>query len=174
MEKYGLCNKGITPKQIKIGHHLEEADVETLFGPWQNGNANRYATMDEEFVRKGETMWMICHQKTVVPNTHMVNVSKAKGFPYEIVKKKECNWAFFAEWTCRDQLKKLRAEEDEAAKSKGFSVKQQVDTEKDSELGKDNWALEQVPGSGINSTGILPRPNHTLTFLGKIAMAIGE
>jgi hypothetical protein len=32
-KKYNLCNRGITPKQIKIGHHLEEADVESLFGP---------------------------------------------------------------------------------------------------------------------------------------------
>jgi len=83
-----LCNRGITPKQIKIGIHLEEADVESLFGPRQNGNGYQYATMDEEFVRKVETMWMICHQKTVVPNTRMVNVSEAKGFAYEIVKKK--------------------------------------------------------------------------------------
>jgi hypothetical protein len=53
--------------------------------------------MDEEFVRKVETMWMICHQKTVVPNTRMLNVSEAKGFAYEIVKKKKTNWALFAE-----------------------------------------------------------------------------
>jgi hypothetical protein len=32
-EKYKLHNHGITPKQIKIGQHLEEADVESLFGP---------------------------------------------------------------------------------------------------------------------------------------------
>jgi hypothetical protein len=78
VEKYNLCNRGITPKQIKIGIHLEEADVESLFGPRQNGNGYRYATMDEDFVRKVETMWMICHQKTAVPNTRMVNVSEAK------------------------------------------------------------------------------------------------
>ena len=174
VEKYGLCNRGITPKQIKIGQHLEEADVETLFGPRHNGNGYRYAACDEEFVRKVETMWMICHQKTVVPNTRMVNVSEAKGFAYEIVKKKECNWALFAEWTCRDQLKKLRAEEEEATKLKGFSVNADVDAVKDSELGKENWALDRIPGSENNSTGILPRPNHTLRFLGKIAMAIGE
>lgn len=123
-EKYSLCNRGITPKHIKIGIHLEEADVESLFGPRQNGNGYRYATMDEEFVRKVETMWMICHQKTVVPNTRMVNVSEAKGFAYEIVKKKETNWALFAEWTCRDQLKKLRAEEEEAAKSRYTPVRE--------------------------------------------------
>ena len=174
VEKYNLCNRGITPKQIKIGVHLEEADVESLFGPRQNGNGYRYATMDEDFVRKVETMWMICHQKTSVPNTRMVNVSEAKGFAYEIVKKKDTNWALFAEWTCRDQLKKLRAEEEEAAKSKGTSVKGDVDFEKEYEAGKDKWALEHFREGGINSAGILPRQGHKVSHLGKIQMAIVE
>ena len=173
-EKYNLCNRGITPKQIKIGHHLEEADVESLFGPRQNGNGYRYATMDEEFVRKVETMWMICHQKTVVPNTRMVNVSEAKGFAYEIVKKKETNWALFAEWTYRDQLKKLWAEEEDAAKSKGISLKGEVDSEKECQLGKENCSRDQVPGSGINCAGIIPQRGHKISFLGKIAMSIRE
>ena len=94
VEKYGLCNRVITPKQIKIGQHLEEADVETLFEPRHNGNGYRYAACDEEFVHKVETMWMICHQKTVVPNTRMMNVSEAKGFAYEIVKKKSVSGPF--------------------------------------------------------------------------------
>jgi hypothetical protein len=174
VEKYNLCNRGITPKQIKIGIHLEEADVESLFGPQQNGNGYRYATMDEEFVRKVETMWMICHQKTSVPNTRMVNVSEAKGFAYEIVKKKDTNWALFAEWTCRDQLKKLRAEEEEAAKSKGTSVKGDVDFNKDCEAAKDNWALEHAREGGVNSAGLLPRQGHKIAHLGKIPMAIAD
>ena len=103
-------------------------------------------------MRKVETMWMICHQKTVVPNTRMVNVSEAKGFAYEIVKKKDTNWALFAEWTCRDQLKKLRADEDEATKSKGISVKGDVGLE-DCQAGKENWPLEQVNGGVVNSPG---------------------
>jgi hypothetical protein len=173
-EKYSLCNRGITPKQIKIGIHLEEADVESLFGPRQNGNGYRYATMDEEFVRKVETMWMICHQKTVVPNTRMVNVSEAKGFAYEIVKKKETNWALFAEWTCRDQLKKLRAEEEEAAKSRYTPVRGEVGSEKDCEAGKENWPLEQGRDDEINYAPILPRLSQKIAQGQKIAMAIGE
>ena len=173
VEKYNLCNRGITPKQIKIGIHLEEADVESLFGPRQNGNGYRYATMDEDFVRKVETMWMICHQKTVVPNTRMVNVSEAKGFAYELVKKKETNWALFAEWTCRDQLKKLRADEDDAAKWKSASVKGDLGLE-DIQAGKENWGLEQVNGGVVNSPGRVPPRGHTIAFLGKIAMAIAE
>ena len=173
-EKYNLCNRGITPKQIKIGHHLEESDVESLFGPRQNGNGYRYATMDEEFVRKVETMWMICHQKTVVPNTRMVNVSEAKGFAYEIVKKKETNWALFAEWTCRDQLKKLRAEEDEAAKSRLMPLKGEGDLEKDCEAGKENYTTEQGGEGGIQVAGIQPRLSHKLLQSQKISMAIGD
>jgi hypothetical protein len=173
-EKYNLCNRGITPKQIKIGCHLEEADVESLFGPRQNGNGYRYATMDKEFVRKVETMWMICHQKTVVPNTRMVNVSEAKGFAYEIVKKKETNWALFAEWTCRDQLKKLRAEEEEAAKSRLMPLRGEVDLEKDSEAGKENHSLEQVREGGSHYAGIQPRLNLKIAQSQKISMAIGE
>ena len=173
VEKYNLCNRGITPKQIKIGIHLEEADVESLFGPRQNGNGYRYATMDEDFVRRVETMWMICHQKTVVPNTRMVNVSEAKGFAYEIVKKKDTNWALFAEWTYRDQLKKLRADEDESTKSKGTALKGDVGVE-DCQAGKENWPLEQVNGGVVNSPGLRPPKGHTIAFLGKIAMALGE
>ena len=169
-----MCNRGITPKHIKIGVHLEEADVESLFGPRQNGNGYRYATMDEDFVRKVETMWMICHQKTVVPNTRMVNVSEAKGFAYEIVKKKETNWALFAEWTCRDQLKKLRAEDEEAAKSKFTPVRGEVASEKDCEAGKENWPLEQGRDGQINYAPILPRLSQKIAQGQKIAMAIGE
>jgi hypothetical protein len=172
-EKYNLCNRGITPKQIKIRHHLEESNVESLFGPRQNGNGYRYATMDEEFVRKVETMWMICHQKAVVPNTRMVNVSEAKGFAYEIVKKKETNWALFAEWTCRDQLKKLRAEEDEAAKSL-MPLRGEGDFEKDYAAGKEKFSTEQLREGGVQVAGIHQRVGQKLLQSQKIAMAIGD
>ena len=131
VEKYKLYNNGITPKQIKIGQHLEEADEESLFGPPQNGNGYRYFQCSGDFVRSVETIWMICHQKTVIPNTCMVNVSKAKGFAYKVLKKKDTNWALFAEWTCRDQLKKIRAEEEEAAKAKIRMVKAEKESSRE-------------------------------------------
>jgi hypothetical protein len=91
------------------------------------------------------------------------------------VKKKETNWALFAEWTCRDQLKKLRAEEEDAAKSKGISAKGEVDSEKECQLGKENCCLrEQVLGSSINCAGQLPHRGHKISFLGKIAMSIAN
>jgi hypothetical protein len=90
------------------------------------------------------------------------------------VKKKETNWALFAEWTCRDQLKKLRAEEEEAAKSKGIYVKGDVDFDKESEGAKENWAIDHVREQGLNPGSLLPRQGHKIRDLGKIAMAIGE
>jgi hypothetical protein len=139
-EKYKLHNHGITPKQIKIGQHLEEADVESLFGPRQNGNGYKYSQCAEDFVMRVESMWMICHQKTVVPNTRMVNVSEAKGWAYEIVKKKETNWALFAEWTCCDQLKKIRAEEEESRLGKLGHLKAEKEFGKECHAGKDSSA----------------------------------
>jgi hypothetical protein len=71
-------------------------------------------------------------------------------------------------------LKKLRAEEEEAAKSRGTFVKGKVDLEKEWEAGKENWALEQVRKGGINSASTLPRLSHKIVQSQKIAMAIGE
>jgi hypothetical protein len=32
-EKSGFCYQGLSPKQIRIGRDLEEANMEALFGP---------------------------------------------------------------------------------------------------------------------------------------------
>ena len=175
-EKYKLHNHGITPKQIKIGQHLEEADVESLFGPRQNGNGYKYSQCDEEFVRRVETMWMICHQKTVVPNTRMVNVSEAKGWAYEIVKKRDTNWALFAEWTCRDQLKKIRAEEEESRLWKLGVVKAEKESGRDGHPGKDERApdLPRDPTFGGGSLLARLSPFRALGHDKKVSMAIGE
>lgn len=137
-EKYKLHNNGITSKHIKISQHLEEADVESLFGLQQNGNGYRYSQCTEEFVRRVETMWMICHHITVLPNTCMVNVSEAKNFAYEIMKKRETKWALNAEWTCRDQLKKIRAEEEESRQGKLGHVKTEKESGREGQPRKEN------------------------------------
>ena len=41
-------------------------------------------------------------------------------------------------------------------------------------MGKENCSREQVPGSKINCAGIIPQRGHKISFLGKIAMSIGE
>lgn len=80
----------------------------------------------------------------MVPNKRMVNVSEAKGFASKTVKKNETIWALVAEWTCREQLKKLRAEEEELAKSKQGTVKGESDFEKKGDVGKKNWVLDGI------------------------------
>ena len=176
VEKYKLHNHGITPKQIKIGQHLEEADVESLFGPRQNGNGYKYSQCAEDFVMRVESMWMICHQKTVVPNTRMVNVSEAKGWAYEIVKKRETNWALFAEWTCRDQLKKIRAEEEESRLGKLGHLKAEKEFGKECHAGKDNSAPDLPRDPTVPGGSSLARLStfRTLAQEKKFSMAIGE
>jgi hypothetical protein len=61
-EKYGLCNKGLVPKRLKYGIHLEESDVEAMFGQ-KVSNGYRYAySEDMVFVKKVEYLWMVTHQ----------------------------------------------------------------------------------------------------------------
>jgi hypothetical protein len=112
---YGLCNKGLAPKRLRIGLHVSEADIESLFGPKVNSNGYRYAdNEDTEFVERVEKMWMITHQRTSVPNTRQINVAEAKGFAYELVKNKETNWCLHGEWTCREVLRRANLEREKA------------------------------------------------------------
>ena len=119
---------------------------------------------------------MICHQKTVVPNTRMVNVSEAKGWAYEIVKKRETNWALFAEWTCRDQLKKIRAEEEDSRLGKLGHLKVETEFGRELHAGKDNTApdLTRNPTGVIGSSLARLSPFRTLANDKNISMAIGE
>ena len=161
-EKYKLCNNGITPKQIKIGQHLEEADMESFFGLRQNGNGYKYSQCSEDFVRRVETIWMICHQKTIVPKMRMVNVLEAKGFAYKILKKKDTNWALFAEWTCHNQLKKVWAEEEEAAKAKIRLVKAEKESSREGQRGKENGGPDQQGDGGLGGEAV----SHDLVPIG--------
>ncbi len=72
-EKYGIYNKGITLKRLKIGKEIEEEEVVTMFGPC-SCNGYRYCHYeDEALISKVETLWMIMHQRTQVPNIQMIN-----------------------------------------------------------------------------------------------------
>lgn len=91
-ETYGLSNEGLNPKRLKIGVQLEEVDVESLFGPCINRNGYRYCHKDdEELIREVESKYMICHQRTWLPSTCIINKSEARGIAYERVKKKPVN-----------------------------------------------------------------------------------
>jgi hypothetical protein len=77
--EYGLNNTGIPPKSLKLNVHITEEEVESLFRKKVGGNGYHYANNeDKEFVKKVERRWMICHQRTSVPNIRLVNISEAR------------------------------------------------------------------------------------------------
>lgn len=95
-EKYDIYNKGITSKRLKIGKYIEEEEVVILFGPC-NRNGYRYCHYeDEALISKVETLWMIMHQRTQVPNIQMINKAEAYGITYEIKIGKKVNWCALA------------------------------------------------------------------------------
>lgn len=55
---------------------------------------------------------MICHQRTVLPNTRLINKAEARGITYERLKGKRVNWCAFAEWTCRNEIRRKDNKED--------------------------------------------------------------
>ena len=59
---YGLSKQGIPPKRLKFGVHLEESEVDELFGPRVGSNGYSYSySEDTEFVKRVERLWMITH-----------------------------------------------------------------------------------------------------------------
>jgi hypothetical protein len=107
--------------------------------------------------------------------THGEHVG-GEGLCVQIVKKNETIWALFAEWTCHDQLKKLRAEEEELAKSKLGTVKGESDFEKKGDVGKKNWVLDGIRERGFEGAAIPPRQSsfHSKDQSQKDSMTIRE
>jgi len=61
-EKYGLCNKRFSRKNLKIEKDLEEKGVEQLFGLSLSRNKYRYNySNDEQLIAHVERLWMIAH-----------------------------------------------------------------------------------------------------------------
>ena len=115
VQKYGLCNKGINPKHLRVGLHSTEENVEALFGPCINQNDYKYCYSKDEFVKAVEWQWMVCHQRTSLPNTRLINKAEVRGLTCERLlgaRRREVNWAHFIEWTCRDQLRRIQSERD--------------------------------------------------------------
>ncbi len=83
-----FCSKKFTPKHLKVGRDLLEEEVEALFGPSMNKNGYQYChTNDEELIAIIEYLFMVIHQQTQVPNTHVINKAEARG----IICKREGN-----------------------------------------------------------------------------------
>ncbi len=56
VEKYGLCNKGLNPKHLKLGKYIEDVEVEK-FKSCINKNNYRYFWLDDdEFIAKAENL----------------------------------------------------------------------------------------------------------------------
>lgn len=122
-KEYGLCNKGLAPKRLRFGVHLEESEVEAVFGPRASANGYRYANSEDvEWVKKIELIWMQTHQRTQVPNTRMINLAEAKGLVYEKKANKQTNWCVHAEWCCGKAFPQyFRIYPESGAKRKKFS-----------------------------------------------------
>ncbi len=103
-----LCNKRPTPKHLKIARDFLEEEVEALFGPSIIMNKYRYCHInDDELIARIENLFMVTHQRTQVPNTHIINKAEVKGIICKR-KGKDVNWCVHTKWTIRDQLHQLQ------------------------------------------------------------------
>jgi hypothetical protein len=90
-EKYGICNKGITPKKLKTRKEIKEEKVVVLFGPY-SCNEYKYCHIENKaLISRVETLWTIMHQKTQVPNIRMINKAETCGIAYKIKTWKKVN-----------------------------------------------------------------------------------
>ncbi len=60
-------------KRLKIRKEIEEKEVVTLFGPYSHNGYKYYHNEDQVLIVKVETLCMIMHQRTQVPNTQRIN-----------------------------------------------------------------------------------------------------
>ena len=105
-EKYGLHYSGMSPKHLRESDVTEE-ELVRFFGPTVNKNGHRYMFLgDEGLIQRIESMWMICHQKSVVLQSRLITKAMAKGFYMQEVKGKKPNWALYVEWTNNEQLRR--------------------------------------------------------------------
>jgi hypothetical protein len=64
-KKYCFCNKGLSPKMLRIRKDCIKEEVQELFGPYNTKNGYRYCfNDDEEFIANVEELWMTTHQRT--------------------------------------------------------------------------------------------------------------
>jgi len=57
-----------------------------------NSNDYNYLSLEDTiFVEKVEKIWMMIYQHTIVPNTWLINVAKAKDLAYKLLPNKKKN-----------------------------------------------------------------------------------
>jgi len=87
---FGLNNQSIPSKHLKFGVHLEESNVDVLFGQRVDNNGYKYSySKNTDFMKRVERLWMITHQRIQVPNTRLINLVEAKGIAYKKKKGKK-------------------------------------------------------------------------------------
>jgi hypothetical protein len=93
---------------LKIGKEIEK-EVVMSFGPCSRNNYKYYLTKDKALISRIETLWMIMHQRTQVPNTWMINKAETCKIVYKIKIRKKVNWCVLVEWTICNQLRRLQS-----------------------------------------------------------------
>jgi hypothetical protein len=86
-----MSNEGITPKKLRIRKEIKEDKVVALFGPCSCNDYRYCHNEDKALIVKVETLWMIMHQRTQVPNIQMINKVEACKIAYEIKTRKKVN-----------------------------------------------------------------------------------
>ncbi len=79
---------------MRIGKEIE---VVALFGPFSHNGYRYYHNEDEALIARVETLWMIMHQRTHVPNTRMINQAETCRIAYEIKIMKKMNQCVLVE-----------------------------------------------------------------------------
>jgi len=81
----------VVPKRLKIGKDIEEEEVVTLFGLYNHNGYKYYHNEDQVLIVKVETLCMIMHQRTHVPNIQRINKVEVQWIAYEIKTCKKMN-----------------------------------------------------------------------------------
>lgn len=106
-EKYILDCGGMNPKHIRVPRDCTNDEVVALFGPTVGKNGHHYTECkDEKLIARIENLWMILHQRRLVPASRVISQAMARGFVCEVKRNKRMNWAAYGEWTNAEQLRR--------------------------------------------------------------------
>ena len=105
--KYKLIWTGLNPKQVRVPRDCTHEEVMKLFGPRDTKNGHQYVDCkDEKLIARIENLWMILHQRKLVPASRTISQAMARGFACEVLRNKKMNWAVYGEWTNVEQFRR--------------------------------------------------------------------
>jgi hypothetical protein len=92
-EVYNLNHQGQCPKTLKVPKDLKESKVEALFGEFVNKNGYKYMQCgNPQLIPCIENLWMVLHQKTQLPSSHLIPIAKTKNIVCEKKGSHVMNW----------------------------------------------------------------------------------